>query len=168
MVGGRKDIYEKLIPVFETLSVDNGYSHVGCEGAGHYVKMIHNGIEYALMQAYAEGFELIKSKKEYNIDCELVAKLWNRGSVIRSWLLELIENVLKKDAGLDNVNPFVEDSGEGRWTVTESVKEGIPAPLITLSLFERFASRIDNSFGKRLLASLRNEFGGHSIKKRSG
>ncbi len=166
MVGGNKKIFETVEPIFKTLAPEDGYQHVGPAGSGHYVKMIHNGIEYAMMQSYAEGFEILKAKKEFDIDTAAVSKLWNHGSVIRSWLLELIESTLQKNAGLEDIAPYVEDSGEGRWTVMEAIAESVPAPVITLSLMNRFSSRQDNSFATRLLAAMRNEFGGHSIKKK--
>ncbi len=166
MVGGNITIYKKAEPFFRVLAGEAGYSHAGSSGAGHYVKMIHNGIEYAIMQAYAEGFDLLKNKKEYNIDCSDIAGLWNRGSVIRSWLLELIGNIFEKNEDLADIEPYVEDSGEGRWTVHESIEQGIPVPVIAMSLFERFSSRLDNSYARKILASLRNEFGGHSLNRK--
>ena len=165
MIGGDKGIFEKLEPMFKTLSMENGYAHVGPSGAGHFVKMIHNGIEYALLEGYAEGFEIMNAKKEFNLDPYKIANLWNHGSVIRSWLLELAENIFKRDSKLDSINGYVEDSGEGRWTVAEAVEENVPAPIITLSLLQRFRSRQEESFSAKIIAALRNEFGGHEIKK---
>lgn len=165
MIGGDKDIFEKLEPMFKTLSMENGYAHVGPSGAGHFVKMIHNGIEYALLEGYAEGFEIMNAKKEFNLDPYKIANLWNHGSVIRSWLLELAENIFKRDSKLDSINGYVEDSGEGRWTVAEAIEENVPAPIITLSLLQRFRSRQEESFSAKIIAALRNEFGGHEIKK---
>jgi len=165
MIGGDKGIFEKLEPMFKTLSMENGYAHVGPSGAGHFVKMIHNGIEYALLEGYAEGFEIMNAKKEFNLDPYKIANLWNHGSVIRSWLLELAENIFKRDSKLHSINGYVEDSGEGRWTVAEAVEENVPAPIITLSLLQRFRSRQEESFSAKIIAALRNEFGGHEIKK---
>ncbi len=165
MIGGDKGIFEKLEPMFKTLSMENGYAHVGPSGAGHFVKMIHNGIEYALLEGYAEGFEIMNAKKEFNLDPYKIANLWNHGSVIRSWLLELAENIFKRDSKLDSINGYVEDSGEGRWTVAEALEENVPAPIITLSLLQRFRSRQEESFSAKIIAALRNEFGGHEIKK---
>jgi 6-phosphogluconate dehydrogenase len=166
MIGGDKDIFEKLKPVFSTLAPDKGFAHVGPNGAGHFVKMVHNGIEYAMLQGYAEGFEIMNARKEFNIDLHAIAGLWNNGSVIRSWLLELAENAFEKDPRLESIKGFVEDSGEGRWTVAEAIEQDVPAPVITLSLLERFRSRQDESFGAKVIAALRNEFGGHSVRKK--
>lgn len=165
MIGGDKGIFEKLEPMFKTLSMENGYAHIGPSGAGHFVKMIHNGIEYALLEGYAEGFEIMNAKKEFNLDPYKIANLWNHGSVIRSWMLELAENIFKRDSKLDSINGYVEDSGEGRWTVAEAIEENVPAPIITLSLLQRFRSRQEESFSAKIIAALRNEFGGHEIKK---
>jgi 6-phosphogluconate dehydrogenase len=165
MIGGDKDVFRSLEPIFRSLAPENGYAHVGPNGAGHFVKMIHNGIEYALLQGYAEGFEILHSKKEFNLDLQNIAGLWNQGSVIRSWLLELAENAFKNDPSLSSIKGFVEDSGEGRWTVAEAIEQDVPAPVITLSLLERLRSRQDESFSARVIAALRNEFGGHGVKK---
>ncbi len=165
MIGGKKDVLRGIEPIFKALSPENGYAHVGPNGAGHFVKMVHNGIEYALLQGYAEGFEIMNAKKEFNLDLQKIAGLWNQGSVIRSWLLELAENAFKNDPNLSSIKGFVEDSGEGRWTVAEAIEQNIPAPLITLSLLERFHSRQDESFSAKVIAALRNEFGGHTVKK---
>jgi len=166
MVGGKAAAFRRLEPILETLAPEDGYAHVGPSGAGHFVKMVHNGIEYALLQGYAEGFEILKAKNEFNLDLERIAHLWNQGSVIRSWLLELAEDAFKKDRQLDAIRGYVEDSGEGRWTVAEAIENDVPAPLITLSLLERFRSRQQDSFSAKVIAALRNEFGGHGVKKK--
>ncbi|MEN8262880.1 MAG: phosphogluconate dehydrogenase (NAD(+)-dependent, decarboxylating) [Nitrospirota bacterium] len=165
MIGGEKSAFEQVEPVFRSLAPDNGYAHVGPHGAGHFVKMVHNGIEYAMLQAYAEGFEILNAKKEFNLDLHRISNLWNQGSVVRSWLLELAESAFEKDTGLESVKGYVEDSGEGRWTIAEAIENNIPAPVITQSLFERFHSRQDESFSAKVIAALRNEFGGHAVKK---
>jgi 6-phosphogluconate dehydrogenase len=164
MVGGDAAICNRLEPVFLTLAPPDGYLHVGGTGAGHYVKMIHNGIEYGLMQAYAEGFELMH-QSPYGIDLGRVAALWNHGSVVRSWLLELGARALAEDPGLDSLKGYVEDSGEGRWTLQEAIDRSVPMPVLTAALFTRFRSRQDNPFAERMLAALRNQFGGHAVKK---
>ena len=164
MVGGETIAVDRLAPVFASLAPPEGWLHVGPSGSGHYVKMIHNGIEYAMMQAYAEGFELM-SVSEFGLDLPKIAALWNRGSVVRSWLLELAADALAGNPTLDNLKPYVEDSGEGRWTVLDAVEKAVPAPTITASLFARFRSRRDNSFADRLLAALRNAFGGHAVRR---
>jgi len=164
MVGGEKDVVARLAPIFTTLAPPDGFLHTGAVGSGHYVKMIHNGIEYALMQAYAEGFELM-SESEYGLDLPRIAHLWNQGSVVRSWLLELTADALADNPTLANLKPYVEDSGEGRWTVEDAIAKAVPAPTITAALFERFRSRRDNSFADRLLAALRNAFGGHAVRR---
>ncbi len=163
MVGGRADVCERLSPIFGTLAPSDGYLHVGGHGAGHYVKMVHNGIEYGLMQAYAEGFELMH-KSEYPLDLPAIARLWTRGSVVRSWLLELTARALCEDPGLEALEGHVEDSGEGRWTLHEGVDRAVPLPALTAALFARFRSREDNPFAERLLAALRQQFGGHAVK----
>jgi len=163
MVGGEEQVFRRLGPVFQALAPEDGYAYVGPSGAGHFVKMIHNGIEYGLLQAYAEGFELLHASP-YEIDLALVARLWNRGGVIRSWLLELAERALTADPGLSAVGGYVEDSGEGRWTVAEAVERAVPAPVLTESLFARFRSRQEESFGAKVIAALRQEFGGHAVK----
>ena len=165
MVGGEADVCTRLEPIFLTLAPPDGYLRVGDHGAGHYVKMIHNGIEYGLMQAYAEGFDLLHASP-YKIDLAAVAALWNHGSVVRSWLLELGARALAEDGDLASLQPYVEDSGEGRWTVQEAIERAIPLPVITAALFTRFRSRQENSFAERMLAALRNQFGGHAVKKR--
>jgi 6-phosphogluconate dehydrogenase len=164
MVGGEADVCARLEPVFLTLAPEHGYLRVGATGAGHYVKMIHNGIEYGLMQAYAEGFELMH-ESDYRLDLPAIASLWLKGSVVRSWLLELTARALSEDATLAGLEAYVEDSGEGRWTLAEGIERGVPMPVLTASLFTRFRSREDNPFGERLLAALRNQFGGHAVKK---
>ncbi len=164
MVGGEADICRRLEPIFLTLAPPNGYLRVGDHGAGHYVKMIHNGIEYGLMQAYAEGFELMHASS-YQIDLGAVAALWNHGSVVRSWLLELAARALDGDRELADLRGYVEDSGEGRWTLQEGIERSVPLPVLTAALFTRFRSREDNPFAERLLAALRNQFGGHAVKK---
>jgi len=164
MVGGEAGAVARLAPVFTTLAPPDGWLHVGGVGAGHYVKMIHNGIEYGMMQAYAEGFELM-SASEYRLDLAAIAALWNQGSVVRSWLLELAANALRSDPTLAQLKPYVEDSGEGRWTVEDAVQKAVPAPVITAALYARFRSRRENSFADRLLAALRNQFGGHAVRR---
>ena len=166
MIGGEKGAFELAEPVLKTLAPEDGYAHVGPSGAGHFVKMVHNGIEYALLQAYAEGFEIMNTKKEFNLDLQKISNLWNQGSVIRSWLLELAEEAFRKEPGLDSIRGYVEDSGEGRWTVAAAIEEDVPAPIITLSLLERFSSRQSESFSDKVIAALRNEFGGHAVKKK--
>lgn len=165
MAGGPRKRYDELKPILDTLAPPEGHNHFGPHGAGHFVKMVHNGIEYAMLQAYAEGFEILKEKKEYDLDLEKAAHLWNQGSVIRSWLLELAERALDKEGGdLAAIKGYIEDSGEGRWTVAAAIEENVPAPTITQALFERFRSRQDDSFANKMIAALRNEFGGHAVK----
>jgi 6-phosphogluconate dehydrogenase len=164
MVGGAPEPVKLCEPIFKTLAPPNGYAHVGAAGAGHYVKMVHNGIEYGLMQAYAEGFEIMKTSP-YGLDLHNIASIWGEGSVVRSWLLELLKDALAKDKDLKTIKGWVEDSGEGRWTVQASLDQNVPAPIITLSLQTRFRSRQDESYGAKILAALRNEFGGHAVKK---
>jgi len=166
MIGGEQEIFKTAEPLFKTLAPEKGYSHVGPNGAGHFVKMVHNGIEYAMLQAYAEGFEILNAKKEFDLDLQSISNLWNQGSVIRSWLLELAESAFGKDAKLDSIKGYVEDSGEGRWTVAEAIEQNVPAPIITISLLERFRSRQDESFSAKVIAALRNEFGGHAVKSK--
>ena len=167
MIGGQADTFRRLEPIFQTLAPapDRGYSHVGPAGAGHFVKMVHNGVEYALMQAYAEGFELMAAKEEFDLDLPRIADTWRYGSVVRSWLLDLVASALEEDPGLAHLEAYVEDSGEGRWTVQEAVDLAVPVPVITLSLQERFRSRQVQPFGARLLAALRNQFGGHAVRR---
>ncbi len=164
MVGGERPMIERLAPALDTLAPPNGWLHVGGVGSGHYVKMIHNGIEYGMMQAYAEGFELM-SVSDYNLDLAAISKLWLQGSVVRSWLLELTADALAQDPKLASLKPWVEDSGEGRWTVDDAVEKAVPAPVITASLFARFRSRRENSYADRLLAAMRNAFGGHAVRR---
>lgn len=167
MIGGDKEPVEYLRPIFETLAPakDNGWGHVGPGGAGHFVKMIHNGIEYGMMQAYAEGFTILEKKEEFNLDLPQIAQIWRYGSVVRSWLLDLTADALAKNPALDGLEAFVEDSGEGRWTVIEAIDLNVSAPIITESLMRRIRSREENNFTDRMLAIMRNEFGGHAVKK---
>jgi 6-phosphogluconate dehydrogenase len=165
MVGGDKSAYEHILPALTTLAPKDGLGYFGEAGAGHYVKMVHNGIEYAMMQAYAEGFELLK-ECPYKFDLRAVTKVWRNGSVVRSWLLDLADRAFNKDPELGELKAYVNDSGEGRWTVDECVANAVSAPTIALSLFARFASRKENAFGLRVLAALRNEFGGHAVVKK--
>jgi 6-phosphogluconate dehydrogenase len=167
MVGGDAAVCKRLEPIFLTLAPPGGYLRVGDTGAGHYVKMIHNGIEYGLMQAYAEGFELMHTSP-YHLDLARVASLWQHGSVVRSWLLELTAHALAEDPELSRLEGYVEDSGEGRWTLTEAVERSVPVPVLTAALFTRFRSREDNPFAERLLAAMRQQFGGHAVKTRGG
>jgi 6-phosphogluconate dehydrogenase len=167
MIGGDKEPVERLTPIFETLAPakDKGWGHVGPSGAGHFTKMIHNGIEYGLMEAYAEGFAILKAKTEMNLDLHAIGEIWQRGSVVRSWLLDLTVDALAKNPNLDGLEAYVTDSGEGRWTVFEAIDLNVSAPVITESLIRRLRSREDNNFSDRMLAVMRNEFGGHSVKK---
>lgn len=167
MVGGDEEAVSRIRPILETLAPGTytGWGHVGPSGTGHYVKMIHNGIEYGMMQAYAEGFEIMKAKKEFDLDLHQVANIWRFGSVIRSWLLDLTANALADDQDLSDIKGWVADSGEGRWTVFEAVDLDIPAPVITASLQARFISRQGESYAAKLLAAMRNQFGGHAVKK---
>lgn len=164
MIGGEKAIYERLLSVFETLAPPEGYLFCGPAGAGHFVKMVHNGIEYGMMQAYGEGFQLLEaSPYAAALSHGDIARLWNRGSVVRSWLLELAEDAFREDPSLDTITGYVEDSGEGRWTVQQAVEAGVPVPVMAISLFQRFRSRQRDPFGDRVIAALRREFGGHSV-----
>jgi len=166
MIGGRSDIVERLRPIFKTLAPgpDRGWGHVGSSGAGHFVKMVHNGIEYGLMQAYAEGFEIMKSKEDFNLDLRQIAEIWRYGSVVRSWLLDLTAKALKDDQDLSDIKGWVADSGEGRWTVKDAIDLDVPAPVITLSLLMRFVSRQEDSYAAKMLAAMRQQFGGHAVK----
>jgi 6-phosphogluconate dehydrogenase len=166
MIGGKPEVVERLSPIFETLApeTDKGWGRVGPVGAGHFVKMIHNGIEYGLMQAYAEGFEIMHAKRDFALDLEQISQIWRYGSVVRSWLLDLTADALAKDQDLAHIKGWVADSGEGRWTVAEAIDLDVPAPVITLSLQQRFISRQDESYAAKLLAAMRNEFGGHAVK----
>ncbi|MFN8585480.1 MAG: decarboxylating 6-phosphogluconate dehydrogenase [Dehalococcoidia bacterium] len=163
MVGGEREAFASLEPVFASLAPPEGYGHMGPVGAGHFVKMVHNGIEYGLMQAYAEGFALLEAY-DAPIDLRAVSALWNHGSVVRSWLLELAERAFASDPALERLRGYVDDSGEGRWTVNEAVERAVPAHVLAAALFNRFDSRDDNSFAMRVLAALRNEFGGHAVR----
>ncbi|MEW5986799.1 MAG: phosphogluconate dehydrogenase (NAD(+)-dependent, decarboxylating) [Chloroflexota bacterium] len=167
MVGGKPEAVARLRPILETLAPapDRGWGHVGPNGAGHFVKMVHNGIEYGLMQAYAEGFEIMKAKQVFGLDLSQIAQIWQTGSVVRSWLLDLTAEALAEDANLTEIKGWVADSGEGRWTVFEAIDNDVPAPIITLSLMARFISRQEESYAAKLLAAMRNKFGGHAIKK---
>jgi 6-phosphogluconate dehydrogenase len=164
MVGGENAAVNRLAPVFKTLAPDDGWAHVGAAGAGHYVKMVHNGIEYSMMQGYAEGFELM-SKSEYKLDLARIADLWMHGSVVRSWLLELAAGALKDDQKLEKLKGYVQDSGEGRWMIADAIEKDVPVPTLTTALFTRFRSRQDESFAEKMLAALRNAFGGHSVRR---
>ena len=163
MVGGSDEAFKRIEPALKTLAPEAGYAHVGPAGAGHFTKMVHNGIEYAMLQSYAEGFEILEAS-QFDLDLHQLAALWNHGSVVRSWLLELAESAFDKDPDLSKIRGYVDDSGEGRWTVFEAINENVPAPAIAASLFARFASRQEDSFAMRMIAALRNEFGGHAVK----
>lgn len=167
MIGGDKAVVDRLRPIFETLAPgkSEGWGHVGPVGSGHFVKMVHNGVEYGLMQAYAEGFSIMQHKQEFKLDLHQIAEVWRTGSVVRSWLLDLTSDALKKNPTMDGIAAYVDDSGEGRWTVTEAIDLNVPAPVITTALLERIRSRDKESFTDKLLASMRNEFGGHVIHK---
>lgn len=167
MIGGETDVVAGLAPIFQTLApaADKGWGRVGPSGAGHFTKMVHNGIEYGLMQAFAEGFDIMHAKKDFDLDLHQIAEIWRYGSVVRSWLLDLTALALEKDQDLSDIAGFVSDSGEGRWTVFEAVDLDVPAPIITLSLQQRFISRQEESYAAKLLAAMRNQFGGHAVKK---
>jgi 6-phosphogluconate dehydrogenase len=165
MVGGSEEGFRRIEPALKTLAPKDGYVHVGPVGAGHFTKMVHNGIEYAMLQAYAEGFEILESSP-FDLDLRRIASLWNHGSVVRSWLLELAERAFAKDPDLSQIRGYVDDSGEGRWTVFEAINQDVPAPTIAASLFARFASRQGDSFAMKVIAALRNEFGGHAVKEK--
>jgi 6-phosphogluconate dehydrogenase len=166
MVGGERSAFEHIEPLLATLAPPgHGYDYMGGHGSGHFVKMVHNGIEYGMMQAYAEGFELLEST-DWDLDLAAIADLWNQGSVVRSWLLELAADAFKKDPGLEHISGYVEDTGEGRWTVEQAIQRSVPLPVITMSLFTRFRSRQDDTFSGKVLAALRNEFGGHAVKEK--
>lgn len=164
MVGGEKPIFDRVSPILKTLAPPDGFLYTGKAGSGHFVKMVHNGIEYGLLQAYGEGFEVLE-KSQYPVDLRAIAHLWNQGSVIRSWLCELAENAFARDPHLQGLRGYVEDSGEGRWTVQAALEENVPAPILTLSLLARLRSRQEESFSAKVIAALRNEFGGHAVKK---
>jgi 6-phosphogluconate dehydrogenase len=165
MVGGEQELVKRLEPAFTTLAPKDGYVHCGPVGSGHFVKMVHNGIEYGMMQAYAEGFEIMKAKQDFNLNLHAIASAWRYGSVVRSWLLDLTETALREDPDLSSLKGYVEDSGEGRWTIQAAIDLDVPAPVITLSLFERFHSRQPESFAAKVLAAMRKGFGGHAVKK---
>jgi len=167
MIGGDEAAVERMRPIFESLAPakDRGWARVGPAGAGHFAKMVHNGIEYGMMQAYAEGFSILRHKAEFDMDLQQVAEIWRYGSVVRSWLLDLTADALKKNPDMSGIAPYVADSGEGRWTVDEAIELNVPAPIITQSLIERLRSRDKDSFTDKLLSAMRNEFGGHPIKK---
>jgi 6-phosphogluconate dehydrogenase len=165
MIGASPEAFTLCEPIFKTLAPTDGYAHMGPPGAGHYVKMIHNGIEYGMLQAYAEGYEILHASKDFKLDMHRIASVWNHGSVVRSWLNELAEDAFSKDADLKDLRGYVEDSGEGRWTVQEAIDLDVPAPVITLSLLARLRSRQSDSFSAKVIAALRNEFGGHAVKK---
>jgi 6-phosphogluconate dehydrogenase len=165
MAGGSDDAVARLAPILDVLAPPDGWAHMGGHGSGHYVKMVHNGIEYGLMQAYAEGFEIMHAS-DYGLDLERIAKLWNQGSVVRSWLLELAARAFEEEGGdLERIRGYVEDSGEGRWTVFDAIDKNVPAPVITLSLMARVGSRQDESYSAKVLAALRNQFGGHAVRR---
>jgi 6-phosphogluconate dehydrogenase len=165
MIGASPEAFKLCEPIFKTLAPPDGYAHMGPPGAGHYVKMIHNGIEYGALQAYAEGYEILHASRDFKLDLHKIAAVWNRGSVVRSWLNELAELAFEKDSDLSDLRGYVEDSGEGRWTVQEAIDLDVPAPVITLSLLARLRSRQPDSFSAKVIAALRNEFGGHAVKK---
>ncbi len=167
MVGGERQVVERLRPIFETLAPapDKGWGHVGPTGSGHFVKMVHNGIEYGLMQAYAEGFAIMRRKEAFNLDLPQIAEIWRSGSVVRSWLLDLLAIALAENPEMEGIAPYVEDSGEGRWTVFEAIDLDVPAPVISHSLIQRLSSRDKESYSDRLLAALRHKFGGHPIRR---
>jgi len=165
MIGASPEAFKLCEPIFKSLAPEDGYGHMGPPGSGHYVKMIHNGVEYGMLQAYAEGYEILHASKNFKLDLHQIAKVWNHGSVVRSWINELAEIAFQRDANLDQLKGYVEDSGEGRWTVQEAIDLDVPAPVITLSLLTRLRSRQADSFGGKVIAALRNEFGGHAVKK---
>ena len=165
MVGGTPEAVKVVEPVFHTLAPPNGFAHVGPSGAGHFTKMVHNGIEYGMLQAYGEGFEILHAKSEFNLDLHQISALWLQGSVVRSWLLELAERAFSDETAFEEIKGFVADSGEGRWTVAEAIDLDIPAPVITLSLLQRFVSRQPESYSAKVIAALRNQFGGHAVQK---
>ena len=165
MIGGDTKVFKRAQPLFKTLAPKDGYAHVGPSGAGHFTKMVHNAIEYGMLEAYGEGFELMH-QSEFGLDLHQLARLWNQGSVVRSWLLELTESALARDPKLDKIRGYVEDSGEGRWSITDSVERGVPMPAIALSLYARFRSRQKESFSAKVIAALRQQFGGHAVKSK--
>ena len=167
MIGGEEQTFKHCEPIFKTLAPENGYGYMGSSGAGHFVKMVHNGVEYGMLQAYGEGFEIIE-KSQFKPDLREVTRVWQNGSVVRSWLLDLAAAAFADDPTLANIGGYVQDSGEGRWTVQAAIDEDVPAPVITLSLLQRFVSRQDESFSAKVIAALRNQFGGHAVKYESG
>ncbi len=167
MIGGEKEIFDHCEPIFKSLAPENGYGYMGTHGAGHFVKMVHNGVEYGMLQAYGEGFEILE-KSGFGLDMREVTRVWQNGSVVRSWLLDLAALAFAEDPTLENIKGYVQDSGEGRWTVQAAIDEDVPAPVITLSLLQRFVSRQDESFSAKVIAALRNQFGGHAVKLESG
>jgi 6-phosphogluconate dehydrogenase len=164
MIGGSREPFERLEPAFKTLAPPEGYLHTGPSGSGHFVKMVHNGIEYGMLQAYGEGFEILHASDFTALDLRAISHLWNQGSVVRSWLLELAERAFEKEPDLASIRGYVEDSGEGRWAVAEAIDKDVPAPVLALSLLMRFRSRQEDSFGAKTIAALRNEFGGHAVR----
>jgi 6-phosphogluconate dehydrogenase len=167
MVGGEKASFDHCEPIFKSLAPENGYGYMGTHGAGHFVKMVHNGVEYGMLQAYGEGFEILE-KSGFGLDMREVTRVWQNGSVVRSWLLDLAALAFNEDPTLENIKGYVQDSGEGRWTVQAAIDEDVPAPVITLSLLQRFVSRQDDSFSAKVIAALRNQFGGHAVKMETG
>ncbi len=167
MIGGPEEAFHQVEPVFQALAPAEGYAHLGPSGAGHFVKMVHNGIEYGMLQAIGEGFAVMQAKKEFALDLKTIAHIWQHGTVIRSWLLELLERALDQEPGLEDIVGYVEDSGEGRWTLLEALNLDVPVPVIAESLFARFYSRQEDSFAARVVAALRNQFGGHRVHRRS-
>jgi 6-phosphogluconate dehydrogenase len=165
MIGGSVEAFRVCEPIFKSLAPLDGYAHMGPPGSGHYVKMVHNGIEYGSLQAYAEGYEILHASRDFKLDLHQIARVWNHGSVVRSWVNELAERAFERDANLDALKGYVDDSGEGRWTVQEAIDLDVPAPVITLALLMRLRSRQADSFGAKVIAALRNEFGGHAVKK---
>ena len=167
MAGGSRDAFELVEPIFKTLAPEGGYMHTGQAGSGHFVKMVHNGVEYGMLAAYGEGFEILNASP-FDLDLAEISSIWRNGSVVRSWLLDLLYDALLKDPGLESIRGYVDDSGEGRWTVQAAIEESVPAPVTAAALFARFASRQDESFSAKIIAALRNEFGGHAVKKEGG
>ena len=167
MIGGEHEIFQRCEPLFKTLAPENGYGYMGTHGAGHFVKMVHNGVEYGMLQAYGEGFEILE-KSQFGLDMREVTRVWQHGSVVRSWLLDLAANAFKEDPTLASIRGYVEDSGEGRWTVQAAIDENVPAPVITLSLLQRFVSRQQESFSAKVIAALRQQFGGHAVQLEDG
>jgi len=166
MAGGEEKIYKKIEPILKSLAPKKGYDYMGPTGSGHFVKMVHNGIEYAMLQSYGEGFAILEAKKEFNLDFKKIARLWNNGSIIKSLLLELTGDLFEEHPKLESIKDYVQDTGGGRWTVREAIDLEIPAPVITISLLERFQSRLPDSFSAKLIAGLRKQFGGHAVKKK--